>query len=86
VVWLDNFQLYHVSIRLSIDGWCSMYCCRVLARRAGDSVVIALVLLNIIFKDYFSGLVAGVGRCRLSCMGLFLMWCLLCVVAGSVHV
>jgi hypothetical protein len=28
-----------------------MYCCRVLARRAGDLVAIALVLLNMIHRD-----------------------------------
>ena len=51
VVWSDNFQLCCISIRPRIDGWCSMYCCRVLARRAGEMVVIALVLLNMICRD-----------------------------------
>ena len=51
VVWSDNFQLCCISIRPRIDGSCSMYCCRVLARRAGELVVIALVLLNMIHRD-----------------------------------
>ncbi len=51
MVCSDNFQFCHVSMSPRIDGWCSIYCCRVLARRAGDSVVIALVLLNMIHRD-----------------------------------
>jgi hypothetical protein len=60
VVCSDNFQFHCISISPRIDGWCLIYWCRVLARRAGDSVTIALVLLNIICRDCLW--IGGMGR------------------------
>jgi hypothetical protein len=61
-----------------------MYCCRVLARRAGDLVAIALVLLNMIHRDCLW--VGGRGRQVYIVMYGFLSGVVVVVVAGSVHV